>query len=197
MLAHQALTSRIIGLPDLTQHDLGCNFRPRGGHLGGWRHPTSFDGSVMNRDAELARIAERGKLDAILSSYNPPNDGKSDPAPSATAECGRNMLTEARGRNLSKLMSRPISSYGVRSRLGMARHHLGRLGGQMRDRVTGSVGVRAPHRRIPATEGGVSFLERMLHPMFTHRRLELDRFRREVPASVDLRADALQGAGAH
>jgi N-acetyl-S-(2-succino)cysteine monooxygenase len=39
-----------------------------GGHLGGWRHPSSFDNSVMNLDAviELARIAERGKLDAIF-----------------------------------------------------------------------------------------------------------------------------------
>jgi alkanesulfonate monooxygenase len=39
-----------------------------GGHLGGWRHPSSFDNSVMNLDAviELARIAERGKMDAIF-----------------------------------------------------------------------------------------------------------------------------------
>jgi FMN-dependent oxidoreductase (nitrilotriacetate monooxygenase family) len=39
-----------------------------GGHLGGWRHASSFDNSVMNLDAviELAQIAERGKLDGIF-----------------------------------------------------------------------------------------------------------------------------------
>ncbi len=39
-----------------------------GGHLGGWRHPDSFQNSVMNLDCviELAQIAERGKLDAIF-----------------------------------------------------------------------------------------------------------------------------------
>jgi FMN-dependent oxidoreductase (nitrilotriacetate monooxygenase family) len=39
-----------------------------GGHLGGWRHPSSFPDSVMNLDAviELAKIAERGKLDGIF-----------------------------------------------------------------------------------------------------------------------------------
>ncbi len=39
-----------------------------GGHLGGWRHPSAFDRSVMNLDAviELAKIAERGKLDGIF-----------------------------------------------------------------------------------------------------------------------------------
>jgi FMN-dependent oxidoreductase (nitrilotriacetate monooxygenase family) len=39
-----------------------------GGHLGGWRHPSSFEDSVMNLDAviELATIAERGKLDGIF-----------------------------------------------------------------------------------------------------------------------------------
>ena len=39
-----------------------------GGHLGGWRHASSFTNSVMNLGAvvELARIAERGKLDAIF-----------------------------------------------------------------------------------------------------------------------------------
>ena len=47
----------IVGLPGVV-----------GGHLGGWRHPSSFDNSVMNLDAvlELARTAERGKLDAIF-----------------------------------------------------------------------------------------------------------------------------------
>jgi FMN-dependent oxidoreductase (nitrilotriacetate monooxygenase family) len=39
-----------------------------GGHLGGWRHPSSFDDTVMNLEAviELAQIAERGKLDGIF-----------------------------------------------------------------------------------------------------------------------------------
>ncbi len=39
-----------------------------GGHLGGWRHPDAFDNPVMNLDAfvEMARIAERGKLDAVF-----------------------------------------------------------------------------------------------------------------------------------
>lgn len=39
-----------------------------GGHLGGWRHPDSYDNSVMNLDCvvELAQIAERGKLDAVF-----------------------------------------------------------------------------------------------------------------------------------
>ncbi|HWK47640.1 MAG TPA: LLM class flavin-dependent oxidoreductase [Stellaceae bacterium] len=39
-----------------------------GGHLGGWRHPDAYDDTVMNLDCviELARIAERGKLDAVF-----------------------------------------------------------------------------------------------------------------------------------
>ena len=39
-----------------------------GGHLGGWRHRDAFGSSVMNLDAvvELARIAERGKFDAVF-----------------------------------------------------------------------------------------------------------------------------------
>lgn len=39
-----------------------------GGHLGGWRHPSAFDDTIMNLESvvELAGIAERGKLDAIF-----------------------------------------------------------------------------------------------------------------------------------
>jgi alkanesulfonate monooxygenase len=39
-----------------------------GGHLGGWRHRDAFDDSVMNLEAvaDMARIAERGKFDAIF-----------------------------------------------------------------------------------------------------------------------------------
>ncbi|MGI4941899.1 MAG: LLM class flavin-dependent oxidoreductase [Janthinobacterium lividum] len=39
-----------------------------GGHLGGWRHRDAFDDSVMNLDAvlEMARLAERGKFDAVF-----------------------------------------------------------------------------------------------------------------------------------
>ena len=39
-----------------------------GGHLGGWRHESSFAQTAMNLDCvvELAQLAERGKFDAIF-----------------------------------------------------------------------------------------------------------------------------------
>ena len=39
-----------------------------GAHLGGWRHSTAYDDPVMNlpRMIEYARLAERGKLDALF-----------------------------------------------------------------------------------------------------------------------------------
>ena len=39
-----------------------------GGHLGGWRHPSSFPQTAMNLDCvvELAQLAERGKFDAVF-----------------------------------------------------------------------------------------------------------------------------------
>jgi len=39
-----------------------------GGHLGGCRHPSAFDDTIMNLEAvvELAQIAEHGKLGAIF-----------------------------------------------------------------------------------------------------------------------------------
>jgi len=39
-----------------------------GGHLGGWRHPSSFSHTAMNLDCviELAQLAERGKFDAVF-----------------------------------------------------------------------------------------------------------------------------------
>ena len=39
-----------------------------GGHLGGWRHPDAFGDSVMNLEAvvEMARLAERGRFDAVF-----------------------------------------------------------------------------------------------------------------------------------
>jgi alkanesulfonate monooxygenase SsuD/methylene tetrahydromethanopterin reductase-like flavin-dependent oxidoreductase (luciferase family) len=39
-----------------------------GGHLGGWRHPSSYPHTAMNFDCviELAQLAERGKFDAVF-----------------------------------------------------------------------------------------------------------------------------------
>ena len=39
-----------------------------GGHLGGWRHPSSYSQTSMNLDCviELAQLAERGKFDAVF-----------------------------------------------------------------------------------------------------------------------------------
>jgi len=39
-----------------------------GGHLGGWRHKDSWDDTVMNLDhaIEIAKIAERGKIDLLF-----------------------------------------------------------------------------------------------------------------------------------
>jgi N-acetyl-S-(2-succino)cysteine monooxygenase len=41
---------------------------PNGCHMGGWRHPDAYPDTVMNFDiiVEIARIAERGQLDAIF-----------------------------------------------------------------------------------------------------------------------------------
>jgi N-acetyl-S-(2-succino)cysteine monooxygenase len=41
---------------------------PMGGHLAGWRHPSAYPDIVMNLEAmiDLARIAERGKIQALF-----------------------------------------------------------------------------------------------------------------------------------
>ena len=47
---------------------LGFTGGALGGHLGGWRHPDSFPMTTMRLDCmiEMARIAERGKLDLMF-----------------------------------------------------------------------------------------------------------------------------------
>jgi N-acetyl-S-(2-succino)cysteine monooxygenase len=47
---------------------LATNVYPVGGHLGGWRHPDSFDEVVMNFDAvkSIAQLAERGKFHCLF-----------------------------------------------------------------------------------------------------------------------------------
>jgi alkanesulfonate monooxygenase len=48
--------------------NLACIPNMVGGHLGGWRHPSSFENSVMNLEAfiEMVKIAERGTLDCVF-----------------------------------------------------------------------------------------------------------------------------------
>jgi FMN-dependent oxidoreductase (nitrilotriacetate monooxygenase family) len=56
-----------------------------GGHLGGWRHPSSYSQTAMNLDCviELAQLAERGKFDAVFLADG---NGVRDMEPSALFE---------------------------------------------------------------------------------------------------------------